>query len=250
MAELVGILNVTPDSFSDGGLFMDPAAALKQADRLFHYGASIVDIGAESTKPNATPLSPADEWQRLEPVLKPLLAQYSGKISLDSHHPETHKRAFQVGPVIMNDVTGLNDPEMVQTVIELKPPKVIISHHPNIAIQAAHRLQPVTTIQQVKNELLAKAHQLEQGGIKRDQIILDPGIGFGKTMELNWQLLSFAEQVSDYAVMVGYSRKRFLGEHRMVLVPNLDAGEIAIKHGAHYLRVHDVAGHMPLVSRT
>lgn len=249
MAKLVGILNVTPDSFSDGGLFMDPVAALKHADQLFSDGASIVDIGAESTRPNATPLSPVQEWQRLEPVLIPLLAKYPGKISLDSHHPETHQRAFRIAPVIMNDVTGLNNPEMVQAVIELYPPKVIISHQPNMQIQEAHRLQPVSTIQEVRNDLLKKARALEQRGIKREQIILDPGIGFGKTMELNWQLLTFAEQVPDYEVMVGYSRKRFLGEHRMVLEPNLDAGEIAIQHGAMYLRVHDVAGHKQLVSQ-
>lgn len=248
MAALVGILNVTPDSFSDGGLFMDPAAALKHADRLFHDGSSIVDIGAESTKPNATPVTPDVEWQRLEPVLSHLLAKYPGKISLDSRHPETIRRAFQIGPVIINDVTGLNNPEMVQAVVELQPPKVIISHQPNMAIQDAHRLQPISTIQQVKNDLLAKAHLLEQRGIRRVHIILDPGIGFGKSMELNWQLLTFAAHVPDYAVMVGYSRKRFLGEHRMVLEPNLDAGEIALQSGAAYLRVHDVAGHKQLLS--
>lgn len=243
MTELVGILNITPDSFSDGGLFLDPAAALKQADRLIHDGASIVDIGAESTRPNATPLTSDQEWQRLEPVLKTLLAKYPGKISLDSYHPETFRRAFLVGPVTVNDVTGLNNPEMVAVVSELQPPKVIVSQLPTFTTQEAHRTKPVATMLEVKNDLLSKARLLEQHGVNRSQIILDPGIGFGKTAKLNWQLLKFAEQVPDYAVMIGYSRKRFLGEHRMDLGPNLEAGEVAIQHGARYLRVHDVAGH-------
>lgn len=249
MSELVGILNITPDSFSDGGLFKDPSAAIQQADRLFHEGASIVDVGAESTRPNALPLTPQQEWKRLEPVLKVLLVKYPDKISLDSYHPETIIRAFQIGPVIVNDVTGLNNPAMVEVITKLKPPKVIISYLPDMPIQEAHRLIPVSDIEQVRDDLLNKAHLLESKGIKRAQIILDPGIGFGKTTSLNKQLLSFAEQVPDYSVMVGYSRKRFLGEHRMELEPNLEAGGIASKHGATYLRVHDVAGHKKLGSQ-
>lgn len=248
MAKLVGILNVTPDSFSDGGLFLDPKAALQQADRLFTDGASFVDVGAESTRPNATPLAPQEEWQRLEPVLRPLLAKYPGKISLDSHHPEIFDAAFQIGPVIMNDVTGLNDPAMVRSVIKHQPPRVIISYLPNVSIQEAHRQQSVDSVQEIKDGLLAKAHLLESKGIPRSHIILDPGIGFGKTMELNWKLLTFAGTIPDYEVMIGYSRKRFLGEHRMALEPNLQAGETAIQHGAAYLRVHDVAGHGQLNS--
>jgi dihydropteroate synthase len=244
MTKLVGILNVTPDSFSDGGLFLDPAAALQQADRLFADGASFVDVGAESTRPNATPLTPQAEWQRLEPVLRPLLAN----ISLDSHHPEIFDAAFQIGPVIMNDVTGLNDPKMVQSVIKHQPPSVIICYLPNVTIQEAHRLQSVHTVQEIKDGLLAKARLLESKGTPHSHIILDPGIGFGKTMELNWKLLTFADEVPDYEVMIGYSRKRFLGEHRMALEPNLQAGETAIRHGAAFLRVHDVAGHGQLIS--
>ena len=248
MAKLVGIVNVTPDSFSDGGLYLDPNDAVQQAERLFHEGASIVDIGAESTRPNADPVSSSQEWQRLEPVLTVLLKRYPGKVSLDSYHPETIRKAFQIGPVIINDVTGLNNPEMVKTVIDLNPPKVIISHHPNLPIQEAHQLKPISTMQRVKDDLLAKAHLLESNGIERTQIILDPGIGFGKTMELNRRLLEFPEQTPDYQVMLGYSRKRFLGEHRMELEPNLEAGTIALQHGAAYLRVHNIAGHKQLVT--
>jgi dihydropteroate synthase len=127
-------------------------------------------------------------------------------------------------------------------------PTIIISHLPVGGIPAAHQLMPVTTVAQVHDELLATALLLESHGMPRNKIILDPGIGFGKTMQLNQELLQFADQVPDYAVMIGYSRKRFLGDQRMDLEPNLAAGKIAITYGAAYLRVHDVAGHLPLVA--
>lgn len=242
MTELVGILNVTPDSFSDGGQFNVPASAIARAKQLLAEGASFIDVGAESTRPNAAAIIPSEEWQRLEPILTALVPSYSGKISLDSYHPETIYKAFKIGPVIVNDVTGMNNPAMVELVAKLKP-TVIISQLPGLDIQAAHRLMPVTSPQQVKTDLLAKAKLLEGRGLARAQIILDPGIGFGKTPEVNQLLVGFAELVPDYNVMIGYSRKRFLGEHRMELAPNLAAARLAIKAGARYLRVHDVAGH-------
>jgi dihydropteroate synthase len=243
---LVGILNVTPDSFSDGGQYFDPLAAILQADKLFADGASLVDVGAESTRPNATKLTADEEWQRLQPVLEVLIPKYTGKISLDTYHPETVRRALAIGPVIVNDVTGMNNPDMVDVVAELKP-TVIISHLSGTDIQYAHQTVPITDVNQVKNDLLAKAQQLIDRGLPKSQIILDPGIGFGKTPEVNVQLLKFAGLVLDFDVMIGYSRKRFLGEDRMELAPNLDAGRIAIKSGAKYLRVHDVAGHTQII---
>jgi dihydropteroate synthase len=246
MTELVGILNVTPDSFSDGGKYFDPAAAIEQAEKLFADGAAWIDVGAESTRPNAQQLTDDEEWARLEPVLKVLILKYPGRISLDSYHPATIRKAFEIGPVIVNDVTGLNNLDMVNTVIELQA-TVIVSHLPGSDIQTAHKNVPVATMAQVKQDLLAKARELEDKGLERSKIILDPGIGFGKTMELNRELLTFADQVPDYKVMIGYSRKRFLGDNRMELEPNLEAGRTAIQHGAAYLRVHDIAGHQPLL---
>ncbi|MDB5182696.1 MAG: dihydropteroate synthase [Candidatus Saccharibacteria bacterium] len=246
MVKLVGILNVTPDSFTDGGNFFDPAAALAQAKKLFTDGAAMVDVGAESTRPHAVALTPDEEWLRLEPVLRELLVLYSGKISVDTYHPETVHRALSLGPVIINDVTGMNNPGMVEAVSELKP-TVIISHLPGADIQAAHASDPVSTVEQVKRDLLAKAELLMSKGLSREQIILDPGVGFGKTMALNEKLLKFAEEVPEYKVMIGYSRKRFLGEKRLDNEVNLAAGRIAKEHGAAYIRVHDVAGHASLL---
>jgi dihydropteroate synthase len=246
MTQLVGILNVTPDSFSDGDLFLEPAAAIKQAEKLFADGASLVDIGAESTRPGATPLTPDEEWQRLEPVLTELIKRFPDKLSLDTYHPETAERALALGDVIINDVTGMNNPVMIEVVTRHRA-RCIVSQLPATNTEAAHKGQLISDQELIKADLLAKAKLLESKGLKSAQIILDPGIGFGKTPELNRQLLSFAEQLPDYQVMIGYSRKRFLGEQRLELEPNLAAGRIAIAAGAAYLRVHDVAGHRQLL---
>ncbi len=246
MVRLVGILNITPDSFSDGGEFVRPEAALQQATKLFADGAALVDIGAESTRPGATPLSPDEEWQRLGPVLVPLMAKYPGKLSLDTYHPETAEKALARGEIIINDVTGMNNPAMVEVVAKHKT-GCIISHLPGADPQAAHQGELVDDVQVIVGDLLAKAELLQKRGLPKNRIILDPGIGFGKTPELNEKLLKFARYVPDYPVMIGYSRKRFLGDKRMELETNLKAGKIAIAAGAAYLRVHDIAGHRQLI---
>jgi dihydropteroate synthase len=248
MVKLVGILNVTPDSFSDGGQFLQSEQAISHAEKLFEEGASIVDVGAESTRPHATVLSDDEEWQRLKPVLGVLQHEYPGMISLDSYHPETIRRALQSGPVIVNDITGFNNPDMVTVAADLQP-MVIISHLPNMTIEEAHTRVPVTTVEEVRRDLLKKVALLESRGVSHNHIIVDPGIGFGKTMELNKQLLRFGREIQDYPVMIGYSRKRFLGVDRMSVSPNLAAARVAIMNGASYLRVHDVAVHARLLEQ-
>jgi dihydropteroate synthase len=246
MVKLVGILNVTPDSFSDGGQFNDSKAALRQAVKLFSDGASLVDVGAESTRPGAKPLSTEVEWQRLTLILQQLIERYPEHISVDTYHPETAAKALSLGDIIINDITGMNNPAMVKIVTKHHA-RCIISHLPANSVQAAHQGKLVSSVQKVTDDLLAKAEILQEGSLTKEQIILDPGIGFGKTEELNWKLLRFAEEVPDYKVMIGYSRKRFLGDKRMELEANLAAGRTAIEAGAAYLRVHDVAGHRQLV---
>ncbi len=246
MVKLVGILNVTPDSFSDGGQFFDSESALVQANKLFRDGADMVDVGAESTRPGATSLSAEEEWSRLEKILQRLVKEYPGKISLDTYHPSTAAKALKLGDVIINDITGLSDPKMVE-LITTHNVCCVVSHLPAGTPQAAHSGKLVDDARQVADDLLNKAAELEGKGLPSMNIILDPGIGFGKTPELNRTLLEFAKEVPGYQVMIGYSRKRFLGEHRMELGPNLEAGRIAIRAGAAYLRVHDVTGHRQLV---
>lgn len=247
--QLIGILNVTPDSFSDGGLYFSPAAALAHAEEMFQQGASIVDVGAESTRPKATALTAEEEWQRLEPVLPALLAKFPGRISLDTYHPETVERASTFGKFYVNDVTTFVNPAMIAVAAKYHLP-VMVSHLPlkfHGNIQAAHQGEPLTDSSQVRDELLSQKQKLLAAGIKPEDIILDPGIGFGKTMPLNWQLLEFARLVPDENVMIGHSRKRYLGEHRMDTEPNIRAAEIAITHGAAYLRAHDIAAHSRLL---
>jgi len=247
MTQLVGVLNVTPDSFSDGNLFLKPAAAIKQAEQMFADGATLVDIGAESTRPGAVPIRLEEEWQRLEPVLTALIKRFPGKLSVDTYHPETAERALNLGDVIINDVTGMKSPAMVDVVVRHQA-RCIISQLPTGDTQSAHTAAQLLDDQEaIKRDLLAAAQLLESRGIKRDQIILDPGIGFGKTPELNRKLLKFARELPDYKVMIGYSRKRFLGDQRIELEPNLAAGRVAIAAGTAYLRVHDVAGHRQLL---
>lgn len=249
MTQLVGILNVTPDSFSDGGQFMAPEAAIAHADELFAEGASIVDIGAESTRPGAVALTDDEEWERLEQILQVLIPRYPGKLSVDSYHPNTIQKALKIGDIIVNDVTSLQNPAMFALVAAHKP-RVIISHLPATDAQTAHQQEPIADAGRVKDDLQRIASKLEAAGVPRQNIMLDPGIGFGKTMELNWELLTFAELMPQYAVMIGHSRKRFLGEHRMEIEPNLEAARMAIAHGAAYLRVHDVAAHATLAGVT
>lgn len=246
MTQLVGILNVTPDSFSDGGLFIEPEAATRQAEKLFADGAALVDVGAESTRPGAKLLTTEEEWQRLEPVLQQQLKRYPEQISVDTYHPETAGRALALGAVIINDITGMDDPRMAKLAAKAQI-RCIIGYMPAPDPQSAHSGKLIDDIGQVREGLLAKARALQKIGVHKDKIILDPCIGFGKTPELNRELLRFAREVPDYPVMIGYSRKRFLGEHRMELEPNLEAGRMAIESGAAYLRVHDVAGHSRLL---
>ncbi len=249
MVQLVGILNITPDSFSDGDLYLDPEKAVRHAEKLMADGAGLVDIGAESTRPDAKPVTPDQEWQRLQLVLEWFSTLYPGRLSLDTYHPETAAKALSMREFIINDVTGMNNPAMVDVVAEHQA-RCIIGHLRGTDIQAAHRGEPIDDIRVVVDDLLAKAGLLQDKGIKHNQIILDPGIGFGKTQALNEQLLEFAKHVPEYDVMIGYSRKRFLGDKRMELETNLAAGRKAIAAGAAYLRVHDVAGHKQLLEET
>lgn len=251
--QIMGIVNVTPDSFSDGNKYFAPTAAIKHVRELFTEGAALVDIGAESTRPHATSLTPDEEWERLEPVLSQIMSEYTDRISIDSRHPETIDRVARTfgAQFIANDVTGFNDPEMIKVVAK-HGLRCIVSNLPIQAgtdVQAAHAGPLVHDIEVVKNELLARHAELIAAGISAEHIILDPGIGFGKTPELNVQLLEFPTLLPNYTVLLGYSRKRFLGDNRFDIEVNLAAARTAIKAGAAYLRVHDVAAHVALLNQ-
>jgi len=248
--KLVGILNVTPNSFSDGGLFLEPEAALKQARKLFADGAAIVDIGAEATNPWAEPLTPAEEWARLEPILPILVKEFPGKLSVDTYHWQTAQKALQLGDVWINDVMTFRDPEMIKVAAKYKA-TCVVSHAPLVSrsVKEVHT-QKIDKIMQISDELDEQVQKLLKAGVSKSKIIVDPGIGFGKTMRLNWQLLAYAKH-TDWPAMLGHSRKRFLandpktgkevpGKDKLSSALNLEAAQLAINAGADYLRVHDI----------
>jgi len=248
--KLMGIVNVTPDSFSDGNRYFAPDVATRRVAELFAAGAALVDIGAESTRPQATPLTSDQEWRRLQPVLDVVMPAYPNRLSIDSRHPETIDRLARAygSRFLINDVSGFNDPQMI-AVAARHGLGCIVSHLPAAVgtdIQAAHAGSLLGDLDTVTRELLTRHGELVTAGVSPEGIILDPGIGFGKTPELNQRLLRFPAELPGYPVLLGYSRKRFLGDDRFEIEPNLAAGRIAIAAGAAYLRVHDVAAHAAL----
>lgn len=251
--KLVGILNITPDSFRDGGVYITKQSALKQATNLFSQGATYIDVGAEATNPFVSAIDPEEEIARLAPVLPELLKTFIGSVSIDTYHPETVAWALKYGKPILNDVSGLYKKAM-QKIAAKRGLTVVVGHLPKEAKGipiAAHNVKPVDSATQVRDELLERALALEKFGIKKADIVLDPNIGFGKTMRLNWELLSFAKLVPDYQVMIGHSHKRFLGFDRKGLeVPNgqtlrytkernVEAADRVMRASTEYLRVHE-----------
>jgi dihydropteroate synthase len=262
---LMGILNVTPDSFSDGNLFLAPDRALQHALTLLDQGADILDLGGESTRPSALPLSPEQEQQRILPVLSAILAARPDAIvSVDTYHAATARLAVEHGAEIINDVSGLHwDPDMARTLAELRPGAVLMHTRGRPPEWSSlPPLQPEEVVPLILHGL-SGFHGLDQtlaraaaGGLSRHNIVLDPGFGFGKRGDENFALhAGFARlQTLGLPLLAGTSRKRFLTAHldKPAREPNsqLDsearlaastASNVAsILAGAHLLRVHDI----------
>ena len=239
----MGVLNITPDSFSDGGRFLDPAAAIAQARRLAAEGADILDIGAESTRPygGAVPVSAEDERARLAPVLSEVIA-LGVPVSIDTQKASIAAWAIDQGAAIVNDVWGLQgDPEMSRVVADCGLP-VIIMHNRENADPAIDIVAEVTAFFRRSLDIAARA------GIARERIVLDPGIGFGKTSEQSLTCIARLDVWRDFGLplLVGASRKRFI--HSLTpsdpmerLGGSLAAHLLAVESGAAIVRVHDVA---------
>ena len=243
---LMGIVNVTPDSFSDGGQHARTEAAFRHAHTLIQEGAEIVDIGGESTRPGAMPVSVQDELARVIPVIKALL--HSGAaISVDTCKPEVMQAALDVGADIINDVTGMRDPAAQRLVVRHGHCGVCIMH-----MQGEPRTMQVSphysdVVNDIKTELLGQARVLEALGVQAGRISLDPGFGFGKTVEQNYQLLANLNFIAEagYPLVLGVSRKSMLGAVTGQPVDQRLAGSITaalagVVRGARVLRVHDV----------
>jgi len=243
----MGVLNVTPDSFSDGGLHDDPARAVAWGERLVAEGAAIIDVGGESTRPGAVELAEAEELARVRPVVTRLRAE-GVPVSIDTRHPAVARACVEVGAAIINDIAGFRDPAMVE-VAAGSDAGVVVMHmlgSPE-TMQKSPRYGDV--VREVGGFLLAQATVLEAAGVDRERIVIDPGIGFGKTLEHNLALIAGIPQLVElgYPVLIGASRKRFIGElsgeqePRDRLGGSIAAALSAVKAGASVVRVHDVA---------
>jgi dihydropteroate synthase len=246
---LVGVLNVTPDSFSDGGEFLDPEVAVARAATMLDEGARIIDVGGESTRPGSDPVPPEEEARRVVPVIREILTERPEAIvSIDTHRAGTAGAALEAGARVVNDVTALRgDPRMAALVADVRCP-VILMHmlgEPK-TMQRDPRYGDV--VREVRDFLAARAEHAVAAGVKEENIILDPGIGFGKTPEHNLALLKHLDSLVELGspVLVGASRKSFIGkitgaeEARERVPGTVAANVLAYERGATFFRVHDV----------
>lgn len=243
----MGIVNVTPDSFSDGGRFLDPQLAVEHALQLVADGAVILDVGGESTRPGAEPVSIDEELRRVIPVIEGLAGRTDAAISVDTSKAAVAREALAAGATVVNDVTGLEgDPEMLPVVVEAGC-DVCIMHMQGAPRTMQDDPQYGDVVTEVKAYLADRRDALVAAGVARERITLDPGIGFGKTFEHNLELLRRIEAFHELGcpLLVGHSRKRFLGQ----ILGDPDADRIAATvgvalrlaaAGVQTIRVHDV----------
>ena len=244
---IMGIVNVTPDSFSDGGQFLNTTAALSHAMQLLDDGATILDIGGESTRPGAPDVSLEDELKRVIPIIKAIREQSDCVISIDTSKAEVMRQAIEAGADIVNDVRALQEPGAVDVVAQFPEVAVCLMHmqgQPRSMQHAPHYNDLAGEINDFFSQRIAAC---EAAGIKQSQLILDPGFGFGKTLKHNYQILA---QFNDYAklglpLLAGLSRKSMIGKllNRDTddrLAGSLAGALIAAQNGAHIIRVHDV----------
>jgi len=248
---IMGILNATPDSFSDGGLWTG-AGAVRHGIDMADAGASIIDIGGESTRPGATPVSAEEELSRLVPVLRDLVPSLNIPVSVDTMKTEVAERCISLGASIVNDVNALRAPGMLELCAQTGV-AVVIMHAEGGIFDMAPGV-PGDAVASVSRFLSERADAALEAGIRRDGIILDPGLGFGKTPEQNMELLESSDRISNgFPVLIGPSRKRFLA-HGFPDLSKDDATAqaclVAERTGADYLRVHDVEGIAPLIGRS
>lgn len=246
---IMGILNVTPDSFSDGGQFFNADAGLKHALEMLDGGADILDLGGESTRPSAVPITPAEEQGRVLPALRAILKERPRAIiSIDTYHAETARLAVESGAEIINDVSGhLWDPRMSATCAALGCGAILM--HTRGRPQEWRTLPPLAhaeVLPLVLRDLETRANAALAAGIAHDSIVLDPGFGFGKAFGENYPLLAQLDLLHclGFPILAGLSRKSFL-THAVPAgsepqLPTTVANTAAILAGAHILRVHDV----------
>ncbi len=241
---LMGILNVTPDSFSDGGKYSDPDRAFARAVELEEEGADILDLGAESTRPGSQRISEAEELRRLVPVLKRLHGKLSIPISVDTYKSGVAAKALEHGAEIINDPSGI--------LLDLQLPKMVTKHDAGLIINHMRgtpetwaKLPPLKDLMRsISIDLEAAVHRARQAGVQQHQIVIDPGLGFGKRREQNAQIIAHLGLLKsfDLPILIGPSRKSFLAKERPQDTEFATAAAVcaSILNGAHVVRVHDV----------
>ncbi|WAH44472.1 dihydropteroate synthase [Alicyclobacillus fastidiosus] len=237
--QVMGILNVTPDSFSDGGRYDTVQGAVERAYELIEAGADVLDIGAESTRPGYTPLDDETEWSRLEPVLQALLPDIPVPISIDTYHASTAERAMVLGVQIINDISACGDPRMPQVLRRGTAQYVYMHNRTHVDRTLGSKV--------FVEETRLGVERLLDAGVESRRIIVDPGIGFAKTQEQNLGCMRDIDLFCDlgYPVLLGTSRKRVIGNALEVPVDERLEGTLAtvaygVLHGVRIVRVHDV----------
>jgi dihydropteroate synthase len=246
---LMGVLNVTPDSFSDGGEVFSKEVAAARAGAMLEEGAEIIDVGGESTRPGSDPVSPEEEARRVIPVVQGILAEHPDTIvSIDTYRSETAGSALETGVRIVNDVTALRgDPRMARVVAEARCP-VILMHMLGEPKTMQHDPRYGDVVREVRDFLAERAEHAIAESVEPEKIVVDPGIGFGKTLDHNLALLYHLDELVElgFLVLVGTSRKSFIGritgveETRDRVFGTVAANVIAYERGATLFRVHDV----------
>lgn len=254
MLKLLAVLNVTPDSFSDGGEYFSKEKAIERALEMVEEGADIIDIGGESSRPFSDPISQEEELSRVIPVIEELSALTAIPLSIDTTKPAVAKSALAAGATYINDISGFRDEEMIEVALEFKAP-----------IFCMHMLGRPKAMQEnphyeegVMNHLLRwveeRAETLRERGIEREKIVFDPGIGFGKTVAHNLEILHNLDRLRaiGYPILVGASKKSFmtkiLGKPPKELLPaTIAVHTAALLAGADYIRAHDIGAHFDMI---
>ena len=259
--QVMGVLNVTPDSFSDGGAFYDPALAVARGLALEAEGALILDVGGESTRPGSLPVSAAEEIRRVVPVIERLAQEPSVRrgrvwISVDTCKAAVASEALAAGAHLVNDISALRDPAMPEVVVQARA-GLVLMHMRGTPADMQQNPEYGDVVSDVTSYLLARARFAEEAELARESILIDPGIGFGKTVEHNLKLLAGLPRLvaSGYPVVLGTSRKSFIGkllgrgvDHR--LAGTLATVAWAVRQDVALVRVHDVAPAVDVIRMT
>ncbi|MCL1838643.1 MAG: dihydropteroate synthase [Propionibacteriaceae bacterium] len=257
---VMGIVNVTPDSFSDGGKHADPKSAIQHGLSLLDEGADILDVGGESTRPGAYPISEETELERVLAVVR-ALAEAGATVSVDTTRAAVAQKCVEVGATLINDISGgKSDPKMLKTVAALQVGFVVQHWRSAPRTMGAHAVYADVVVD-VRREMAAQVNQALTAGIAADQLIIDPGLGFSKNSEHNWALLSHLDSFTELGcpLLIGVSRKRFLGEllsdsnGEARTVAQRDAASVALtallaERGVWGVRTHQVREHRDAIA--